>query len=230
MSKSPLNISLFGNIASSITPTGAYNNLSDQQLQDQYEMMQQRVNQGGAFSSMLQGPMRAMINEIQRRNAQGSGLTGDDFNSQFLTQNRLDSAADIDYGVEANPMMGPVTEATGAPGSETGNFTDGSLGYQANWKGGFGGTTGGGTINAGTAFADANAALKGGGGFNLQTEAAAQGVFGDPEQRQAAMGAAERLQESLNDPLTKSRKMKRKRLRSLESGMRGFGFVPGDIL
>lgn len=69
-----------------------------------------------------------------------------------------------------------------------------------------------------------------GGGFNLQTEAAAQGVFGDPEQRQAAMGAAERLQEGLNDPLTKSRKMKRKRLRSLESGMRGFGFVPGDIL
>ena len=55
-------------------------------------------------------------------------------------------------------------------------------------------------------------------------------MFGDPEQRQAAVGAAERLQESLNDPLTKSRKLKRKRLRSLESGMRGFGFVPGDIL
>ncbi len=230
MSKSPLNISLFGNIASSITPTGAYNNLSDQELRDQYEMIQQRVDQGGAFSNMLQGPLRAMINEIQRRNAQGSGLTGDDFNSQFLTQNRLDSAADIDYGVEANPMMGPVTEATGAPGSETGNFSDGSLGFAVNRFGGFAGTTGGGTVNAGTAFADANSALKGGRGFNLQTEAAAQGVFGDPEQRQAAVGAAERLQESLNDPLTKSRKLKRKRLRSLESGMRGFGFVPGDIL
>lgn len=108
MSNSPLNISLFGNMASSITPTGAYNNLSDQQLREQYDMMQQRVDQGGAFSNMLQGPMRAMMNEIQRRNAQGSGLTSDDFNSQFLTQNRLDSAADIDYGVEANPMMGPV--------------------------------------------------------------------------------------------------------------------------
>ena len=229
MSKSPLNISLFGNMASSITPTGAYNNLSDQQLRDQYDMMQQRVDQGGAFSNMFQGPMRAMMNEIQRRNAQGRGLTSDDFNSQFLTQNRLDSAADIDYGVEANPMMGQAQVATGAPGSETGNFTDGSLGYQANWKGGFGGTTGGGMLTAGMAMGDAPLPTTGG-GFNVQTEAAAQGVFGDPEQRQAAMGAAERLQESLNDFPTKSRKMKRKRLRSLESGMRGFGFVPGDIL
>ena len=96
-------------------------------------------------------------------------------------------------------------------------------------KGGFGGTTGGGMLTAGMAMGNAPLPTAGG-GFNVQTEAAAQGVFGDPEQRQAAMGAAERLQESLNDPLTKSRKMKRKRLRSLESGMRGFGFVPGDIL
>ena len=227
MSKSPLNISLFGNIASSITPTGAYNNLSDQQLRDQYDMLQQRVNMTGGFGNMLQGPMQARMDEIQRRNAQG--MTFDDSNSQFLTQNRLDSAADIDYGVEANPMMGPVTEATGAPGSETGNFTDGSLGYQANYKGGFGGTTGGGMLTAGMAMGNAPLPTAGA-GFNLQTEAAARGVFGDPEQRQAAVGAAERLQESLNDPLTKSRKLKRKRLRSLESGMRGFGFVPGDIL
>tara|TARA_R100001086_G_scaffold68115_1_gene32121 strand:+ start:121 stop:810 length:690 start_codon:yes stop_codon:yes gene_type:complete len=229
MSNSPLNISLFGNIASSITPTGAYNNLSDQQLRDQYDMMQQRIDQGGGFSNMFQGPMQAIIDEIQRRNAQGSGLTSGDFNSQFLTQNRLDSAADIDYGVEANPMMGPVTEATGAPGSETGNFSDGSLGFAVNRFGGFAGTTGGGMLTAGMAMGNAPLPTAGG-GFNVQTEAAAQGVFGDPEQRQAAMGAAERLQESLNDPLTKSRKLKRKRLRSLESGMRGFGFVPGDIL
>ena len=90
MSKSPLNISLFGNIASSITPTGAYSNLSDQQLRDQYDMLQQQVNM--PMGNMLQGPMRAMMNEIQRRNAQG--MTFDDSNSQFLTQNRLASAAE----------------------------------------------------------------------------------------------------------------------------------------
>jgi len=225
MSNSPLNfgfMSAVGN-AQNAMMSGIYGNMSDEDLQSQYDSYS-ALNPAFQNSSTMQNQLNAMQAELQRRQNLPSGVAG-------VTDPAVGSAnlANVDYGIEANPMMGQAQVATGAPGSDMGNFSDGSQGYGVNRFGGFAGTTGGGTMTAGMAMGNAPLPTAGG-GFNVQTEAAAQGVFGDPEQREAAMGAAERLSESLDDPITKSRKLKRKRLRGLESGMRGFGFVPGDIL
>lgn len=198
--------------------SGIYGNMSDKDLQSQYDSYS-ALNPAFQNSSTMQNQLNAMQTELQRRQNLPSGVAG-------VTDPAVGSAnlANVDYGIEANPMMGQAQIATGAPMADpTG------AGYDVNRFGGFAGTTGGGTMTAGMAMGNAPLPTAGG-GFNVQTEAAAQGVFGDPEQREAAMGASERLSESLDDPMTKSRKLKRKRLRGLESGMRGFGFVPGDIL
>jgi len=98
-----------------------------------------------------------------------------------------------------NMMMNPglAQVATGAPGSDSGNFSDGSLGYRVNKYGGFAGPTGGGTVpvNVGTennftnqfSFSNASSVPITTGGMSNQSQGVANSMFGDTLTRQRIM-------------------------------------------
>ena len=98
-----------------------------------------------------------------------------------------------------NMMMNPglAQVATGAPVSDSGNFSDGSLGYRVNKYGGFAGPTGGGTVpvNVGTennftdqySFSNASSVPITTGGMSNQSQGVANSMFGDTLTRQRIM-------------------------------------------
>ena len=155
--------------------SGAYGNMSDQDLRAQYDRYS---SLGPAFQSMgnIQGSLQAMQAEINRRQSLGSfgqpssggaGPSATDPNNTTTTGN---------FSINPNAAGGlaNAVEATGAPGQPT-QFADGSEGYMVNRFGGFAGPTGGGTIPANVATAN---------NFSTDTSKAASRIFGNSTQFQ----------------------------------------------
>ena len=99
------------------------------------------------------------------------------------------------HNMRMNPGLAQV--ATGAPRSDSGNFSDGSLGYRVNKYGGFAGPTGGGTVpvNVGTennftdqySFNNTSSVPVTTGGMSPQSQGVANSMFGDTLTRQRIM-------------------------------------------
>ena len=156
-----------------------YANMSDQELRRQYDSMS-RI--GGGIGSFFGGQQQAMQAEIQRRQALGdfgmpqatasvSGGPG----AAFTDPNNTTTTGNFSINPNAGGAFANAVEATGAPGSDMGNFSDGSEGYAVNRFGGFAGPTGGGMIPANVAT-DAN--------FNPASKIAASEMFGNSTQFQ----------------------------------------------
>ena len=156
-----------GGIASMMT--GAYGNMSDQDLRAQYDRYS---SLGPAFQSMsnIQGSLQAMQAEINRRqslgnfglpqpSSGGAGPSATDPNNTTTTGN---------FSINPNANASFAQEATGAPMADpTG------AGYAINRFGGFAGPTGGGMIPTNVAT-DAN--------FTPGTRTAAGEMFGNSTQ------------------------------------------------
>ena len=178
MSKSPINFGGIGAIGSIVSGGGMYGRMSDEQLRRQYDAYSRL---GGAFggNSMFSNQRNAMMAEIQRRqtlgnfgmpqqgSGGGAGPAATDPNNTTTTGN---------FSINPNASGGLATQvATGAPGSDTGNFSDGSVGYAVNRFGGFAGPTGGGTVPANVATAE---------NFSPEATMAAGAMFGNSTQFQ----------------------------------------------
>ncbi len=181
MSKSPINFGAFGAIGSSLTSAvgggGLYGRMSDEQLRRQYDSMSRL---GGGIGSFFGSQRNAIFQEIQRRQALGNfgmpqatasvsggaGPSATDPNNTSTTGN---------FSINPNANASFAQAATGAPGSDMGNFSDGSEGYAVNRFGGFAGTTGGGTVPANVATAE---------NFSPEATMAAGAMFGNSTQFQ----------------------------------------------
>ena len=176
MSTSPINfgmMSAVGGIAGMMS--GAYGNMSDQDLRAQYDRYS---SLGPAFQSMsnIQGSLAAMQQEINRRQSLGNfGMpqqgSGGGPGASFTDPNNTTTTGNFSINPNANASLAQM--ATGAPGSDTGNFSDGSVGYAVNRFGGFAGPTGGGVMPTNVAT-DAN--------FTPGTRMAAGEMFGNSTQ------------------------------------------------
>ena len=179
MSKSPINFGAMGAIGSIVSGGSMYGRMSDEQLRRQYDAYS-RIG-GGIFggNSMFSNQRNAMFAEIQRRQALGNfgmpqqgsgggaGPAATDPNNTTTTGN---------FSINPNASGGLAAQvATGAPGSDTGNFSDGSVGYGVNRFGGFAGATGGGTVPANVATAE---------NFTPEATMAAGQMFGNSTQFQ----------------------------------------------
>ena len=177
MSKSPINFGTIGGIGSIVGGGGMYGRMSDEQLRRQYDAYS-RLG-GGIFgnNNMFSNQRNAMMAEIQRRqtlgnfgmpqqgSGGGAGAAATDPNNTTTTGN---------FSINPNASGGFATQvATGAPGSDTGNFSDGSVGYAVNRFGGFAGPTGGGTVPANVATAE---------NFTPEATMAAGQMFGNSTQ------------------------------------------------
>ena len=160
-----------------------YGNMSDQDLRRQYDAYS-RLGGGimGGVGSFFGTQRSAMEAEIQRRQALGnfgmqsatatvSGGPG----AAFTDPNNTTTTGNFSINPNAGGAFANAVEATGAPGSDMGNFSDGSEGYAVNRFGGFAGPTGGGMIPANVAT-DAN--------FNPASKIAASEMFGNSTQFQ----------------------------------------------
>ena len=179
MSKSPINFGAMGAIGSIVSGGSMYGRMSDEQLRRQYDAYS-RIG-GGVFggNSMFSNQRNAMFAEIQRRQALGNfgmpqqgsgggaGPAATDPNNTTTTGN---------FSINPNASGGLAAQvATGAPGSDIGNFSDGSVGYAVNRFGGFAGPTGGGTVPANVATAE---------NFTPEATMAAGQMFGNSTQFQ----------------------------------------------
>jgi len=145
----------------------------------------------GRFSQIFGRP--SIFNQPQIGTAQQAAA----FNAQQDSNNA--SATGFMNTDPHNMMMNPglAQVATGAPGSASGNFSDGSLGYRVNKYGGFAGPTGGGTVpvNVGTennftdqySFNNTSSVPVTTGGMSPQSQGVANSMFGDTLTRQRIM-------------------------------------------
>ena len=164
-----------GGIASMMT--GAYGNMSDQDLRAQYDRYS---SLGPAFQSMgnIQGSISAMQQEINRRQALGDfGMpqqgSGGGPGASATDPNNTSTTGNFSINPNANSFVAPQ-EATGAPGELT-QFADGSEGYRVNRFGGFAGPTGGGTMPSNVATANQHLANN----FSTNTTKVAAQMFGN---------------------------------------------------
>tara|TARA_R100001224_G_C3976407_1_gene134326 strand:- start:7 stop:567 length:561 start_codon:yes stop_codon:yes gene_type:complete len=178
MSKSPINFGGIGAIGSIVSGGGMYGRMSDEQLRRQYDAYSQLG--GGVFgnNNMFSNQRNAMQAEIQRRQMLGDfGMpqqgSGGGAGPAGLDPNNTSTTGSFSINPNANSSF--AQEATGAPGSDMGNFSDGSEGYAVNRFGGFAGPTGGGTVPANVATEN---------NFNPTTEEAAMQMFGNSTQFQ----------------------------------------------
>ena len=158
--------------------SGAYGNMSDQDLRAQYDRYSAL---GPAFQSMgnIQGSLSAMQREINRRQALGDfGMpqqgSGGGPGASFTDPNNTSTTGNFSINPNAAGGFANAVEATGAPGQPT-QFADGSEGYKVNRFGGFAGPTGGGTIPSNVATAN---------NFSTDTTKAAAQIFGNSTQFQ----------------------------------------------
>ena len=161
--------------------SGAYGNMSDQDLRSQYDRYSAL---GPAFQSMgnIQGALQGMQAEINRRQSLGnfgmpqatSSVSGGP-GAAFTDPNNTTTTGNFSINPNAGGRFANAVEATGAPGSDMGNFSDGSEGYAVNRFGGFAGTTGGGMMPTNVAT-DSN--------FNPASKIAAAEIFGNSTQFQ----------------------------------------------
>ena len=145
----------------------------------------------GRFSEIFGRP--SIFNQPQTGTPQQAAA----FNAQQDSNNA--SATGFMNTDPHNMMMNPglAQVATGAPGSASGNFSDGSLGYRVNKYGGFAGPTGGGTVpvNVGTennftdqySFNNTSSVPVTTGGMSPQSQGVANSMFGDTLTRQRIM-------------------------------------------
>ncbi len=183
MSKSPINFGALSAIGSSLTSAvgggGLYGRMSDEQLRRQYDSMSRL---GGGIGSFFGSQRNAIFQEIQRRQALGnfgmpqatasvSGGPG----ASFTDPNNTTTTGNFSINPNAGGSFANAVEATGAPGSDMGNFSDGSQGYAVNRFGGFSGPTGGGTVPANVATAE---------NFSPEATMAAGAMFGNSTQFQ----------------------------------------------
>jgi len=180
MSKSPINFGAIGAIGAALSGGGGlYGRMSDEQLRRQYDAYS-RIGGGlGGPGGFFGAQRNAMMAEIQRRqtlgnfgmpqqgSGGGAGPSATDPNNTTTTGN---------FSINPNASGGLAAQvATGAPGSDMGNFSDGSQGYAVNRFGGFAGTTGGGTVPANVATAE---------NFSPEATMAAGAMFGNSTQFQ----------------------------------------------
>ena len=158
-----------------------YGNMSDQDLRRQYDAYS-RLGGGimGGVGSFFGAQRNAMQAEIQRRQMLGNfGMpqqgSGGGPGASFTDPNNTTTTGNFSINPNAGGSFANAVEATGAPGSDMGNFSDGSEGYAVNRFGGFAGPTGGGMIPANVAT-DAN--------FNPASKIAASEMFGNSTQFQ----------------------------------------------
>ncbi len=181
MSKSPINFGMMSGIAGIMSRQ--YSNMSDEQLRRQYDAYS-RLGGGimGGVGSFFGGQRNAMQAEIQRRQMLGdfgmpqatasvSGGPG----AAFTDPNNTTTTGNFSINPNAGGRFANAVEATGAPGSDMGNFSDGSQGYAVNRFGGFAGATGGGMMPTNVAT-DSN--------FNPASKIAAAEIFGNSTQFQ----------------------------------------------
>ena len=180
MSKSPINFGTIGALGAALSgSSGMYGRMSDEQLRRQYDAYS-RLGGGmmGGAGSFFGAQRNSMMAEIQRRqtlgnfgmpqqgSGGGAGPAATDPNNTTTTGN---------FSINPNANASFAQAATGAPGSDTGNFSDGSVGYAVNRFGGFAGPTGGGTVPANVATAE---------NFTPEATMAAGEMFGNSTQFQ----------------------------------------------
>ena len=179
MSKSPINFGMMSGVGGMMSSmmSGAYGNMSDQDLRAQYDRYSAL---GPAFQSMgnIQGALQGMQAEINRRQSLGNfGMpqqgSGGGLGPSATDPNNTTTTGNFSINPNANASFAQA--ATGAPGSDMGNFSDGSQGYAVNRFGGFAGPTGGGMMPTNVAT-DSN--------FNPASKIAAAEIFGNSTQFQ----------------------------------------------
>ena len=144
MSKSPINFGMMSGVGGMMSSmlSNQYANMSDQDLRRQYDRYS-RLGGGimGGVGSFFGSQRNAMQAEIQRRQMLGNfGMpqqgSGGGPGASFTDPNNTTTTGNFSINPNAGGSFANAVEATGAPGSDMGNFSDGSEGYAVNRFGG----------------------------------------------------------------------------------------------